>query len=265
MATLQAEVAEAPNSRGAIRERMSAGKVTWAWPLRMLVIRPVLFALSQALIAACFALMGRASPWSASTAWWPVTAILTNLVCIALLVGLARREGIQILDLISFDRRYLGTDLMLTVGIVVVSAPLAFFPMVTLGTALFGNMSKALAMFIHPLPHAISVISLVIFPLTMGLSELPTYYGYVMPRLAVLSGSGWVAVLVAGLCLAAQHAPLPMIFDTRFAVWRLLEFAPLVLALAVAVYCRPRLLLYLMVVHAIMDISAVQMVSSVSR
>jgi hypothetical protein len=265
MATLRAEVAKSPNSRAAIRERVSAGRVTWAWPLRMLVIRPVLFAFFQALIAAGFAVMGRTSAWSASTAWWPVTAILTNLVCIALLVGLARREGIQPLDLISFDHRHFGTDLMLSLGFMVVSAPLAYFPMVTLGTALFGNMSKSLAMFIRPPPHAISAISQVLFPVTIGLSELPTYYGYVMPRLAALSGSGWVAVLVAGLWLGAQHATLPLIFDARFVLWRLLEFVPFALVVALALYWRPRLLLYLMVAHAIMDTSVVQMVSSVSQ
>jgi hypothetical protein len=41
------------------------------------------------------------------------------------------------------------------------------------------------------------------------------------------------AVLITGLMLAFQHVTLPLLFDARFMVWRLVMFVPFGLLVAV--------------------------------
>jgi hypothetical protein len=47
-----------PNSISRLREHVHAGRVTWRWPLAMLVSRFVLFALWQVVIAGVYAVRG---------------------------------------------------------------------------------------------------------------------------------------------------------------------------------------------------------------
>jgi membrane protease YdiL (CAAX protease family) len=63
------------------------------------------------------------------------------------------------------------------------------------------------------------------------------------------------AVLITGLMLAFQHVTLPLVFDARFMLWRLLMFVPFGLLVAVMLRWRPQLLPYMVVVHMLMDVS----------
>jgi hypothetical protein len=96
-----------------------------------------------------------------------------------------------------------------------------------------------------------------LFPLTIGFAELPTYFGYVMPRLASQLKNGWLAWLIASLALAAQHMFLPLILDGGFILWRLLMYLPFALFGGLLIKLRPTLLPYSMIVHALADVSAV--------
>ena len=79
-------------------------QLTWLRPLLMLLSRVVFFALFQILIASLFALRGSAQPWQVSIGWWPITATLTNLLCLVLLDRFMRLEGLHLRNLYTFDR-----------------------------------------------------------------------------------------------------------------------------------------------------------------
>jgi membrane protease YdiL (CAAX protease family) len=104
---------------------------------------------------------------------------------------------------------------------------------------------------------------MVAFPITNGLAELPTYFGYVQPRLVPQIGRV-AAVLITGLMLACQHATLPLLFDARFIAWRLIMFVPFGLLVAVMLRWRPQLLPYMVVVHMLMDASVMYFVLAAS-
>jgi hypothetical protein len=95
------------------------------------------------------------------------------------------------------------------------------------------------------------------------LAEIPTYFGYVMPRLEKRVGS-MLAVSLSALALAAQHVTLPLVFDMRFVLWRLLMFLPFAFLLAIALRWRPRLLPFLVIFHGLIDFSAAWMVYTAS-
>lgn len=238
-------------------------KTTRPWPWIMLFSRVLLFLGLQAIIAAGYWLTGSLAGWEDSAAWWPVTATLANVVCIGLLVQLKRREGQRYWSLFQFHRDSWVKDSLITLGLVVVSLPLAVIPNIVLAQWLFGNAEAVLTLFVRPLPLWAIVPALALFPITIAFAELPTYFGYVQPRLETQVGP-WLAVLLSAGMLAAQHVALPFLFNTQFVLWRLLMFLPFALFLAIVLRWRPRLLPYLVVIHALLDLNAAWMVFAAS-
>jgi hypothetical protein len=258
-----------PNAVPAIRPRTADGRLTRGRVVFTLVFRLLAFAAVQALIAAAFALGGRADPWSASVAWWPLVAVVVSLLTGALLIMNARREGLRYADLLNFQRGSVGRDILWAVLIGVLVGPVAYFPMLWLSDALYGDPQAASALMFRPLPPGWAAVLFVAFPLVVALTELPAYFGYVMPRLEALDGragerkGGFFrehvfapAVLWPAFFLAAQHAALPLILDWRFIVWRLVMFLPFALVMGVAIHWRPRLLPYFMIGHFLIDLSS---------
>jgi hypothetical protein len=137
-------------------------------------------------------------------------------------------------------------------------------PNVALATLLFGDAETPLATLIQPLPQWAALTALVLFPATIALAELPTYFGYVQPRLEALTGRAWVAVTLTAGFLSLQHATLPLVLEWRFVDWRSLMCAPFALLLAVVLRWRPRLLPYLAVLHGLADLQVAVMLVAAS-
>jgi hypothetical protein len=224
--------------------------------------RTMFFLLWQAVIAACYALLGEPAPWRASVGWWPVTVTLTNLVSLGLLRFLANREGLRYGQLIGadFKREYLGRDLLILLGLLPVSGLVAMVPNLGLAHLLFGDAQAPVAMFVQPLPRFVALATLFAFPITIALVELPTYFAYVMPRLTTRWSGSWWAVAISAILLGVQHVTLPFIPDLRFILWRVAMFIPFALLLGMMIRWRPRLLPYLMVIHGMIDFPVAYMV-----
>lgn len=231
-------------------------------PWFLLLSRTMLFAIFQIFIAGCLTLTGSSAPWEDSAAWWTISALLTNLVSIALLVWLFHQENLRYFSFIPTSEKPFWKDLGLTILIFVVLTPLAIVPNIWLARMLFGSEEIASALMFHPLPLWARVVSL-LFPLTIAFAELPTYFGYAMPRIEKQIGNGWLAWALASFFLALQHITLPLIFDWRFIIWRLGMFIPLAFLLGLSLKLRPRLFPYLMTMHALLDFMTVLMIFTV--
>jgi len=227
--------------------------IHWSRVLLMLVSRTLLFVLFQALIAAVLALLGTPSAWRASAGWWLHVAALANVASILLLAHVFRLEGIRLRDVYAFDRQHMLGDILVTLGLLAISGVLSFFPNQWVGGLLFGDPEAPTRILFPALPLWAALLTL-LFPITIAFAELPTYFAYVMPRLKVLTGRWWIAVLLAGFWLSAQHCTLPLVFDWRFIAWRLLMFLLFALFVAAALAWRPRLLPYLMIGHFLIDL-----------
>ncbi|OJH34989.1 hypothetical protein [Cystobacter ferrugineus] len=236
------------------------------FPWLPLTSRLVFFAAFQAAIAAGYALRGHPDAWSASAAWWPVTAFLTSLVSLALLWRGARGRGQGLRDLYfqGGEGRRLGRDVLSLLGVLGVAAPLAHLPNIVLATWLFGDPQRALDLFVRPLPVWVATAALVLFPLTVALTELPTYYAEAMPRLREAGIGSASALTLCALFHAAQHATLPLLFDARFFTWRLLMFVPFAFVVGAAIRWRPSLMPWLMGIHLLLDTSAMWLVYAAS-
>ncbi len=224
------------------------------FPWFMLISRSALFLIFQALIALVIALTGQSASWSESVQWWPFLPILTNIVCIVLLVYLFRAEGKRFIDLFRIQRSTVKTDLIWFFGSAIIGLPLAAAPIYILADLIFGDRMVPIQMMFIPLPTWAMVVS-ILFPVTIAFAELPTYFGYSMPRIANQIKNGWGAWLVASLFLALQHGFLPFIPDWRFFMWRVLMYLPFALFVGLLLKLRPSLMPYFVIVHVLMDFS----------
>ena len=153
-----------------------------SYPWLMLISRSVLFLLFQVLIALILAATGTTSAWDESARWWTFMAFLANFVSIYLLVRLFHGEGKRYFEVIRFSRRSWKTDLIWFVVASIIAMPIAAAPMEPLAIAIFGDAMTATNMLFRPLPTWTFIVSF-LFPLTIAFAELPTYFGYGMPRL----------------------------------------------------------------------------------
>lgn len=242
--------ATVPNSRVAILERRAAGALTWSGPALMLFARSVFAVAAQGLVAAMYAMHGSATPWRAAGAWLPVYGTLIDAGCLFLLWWLARREGITLLDLIGFDRRRMGRDLLLGLALILPSLLFIFGGNFASSLLVYGNLDAP--QIFEPLPLLPALYAVLIFPLVWGVAEQTTYNGYLLPRLQALSGSTGFAVAVVALSWSFQHVVMPLTFDPDFMTYRLLS--PIAFSTFITlVYLRVRRILPLATAHWLMD------------
>lgn len=224
-------------------------------PWFMLISRSVLFIFFQALIALILYATGTASAWDESARWWTLVVSLTNFVSIYLLVNLYKAERKNFFDLFKFSRATWKKDLLWFILASIIAMPIIASPREPLAAAIFGDAMIATNMLFRPIPTWAFVLSF-LFPLTIAFAELPTYFGYVMPRLSKQI-NGWLAWLIASFFLAAQHMFLPLILDGGYLLWRFGMFLPFALFTGLVLKFRPALLPYFVIVHALLDVTTV--------
>ena len=244
------------NSKEGLRGRAQAGTLTWIWPLLMVFARLFLAVIVQALVAGLFALRGSPTPWQAAAPWWVVYGTLIDFGCLALLAWLTRRESMRLFGLLNFERGRLGRDLLIGLGYVVL-----YFVLFMAGGMIFGPAFYGAGQAPSPygdLPLWGALYSLLVWPVLWAIAEQMTYLGYSLPRLEVLSGRGWLAVLIVSIGWAVQHSALPLMPGWRWAAYRFASALPIAIVLPI-VYLRTRRLLPFIVAHWALDIVGVLM------
>src|SRR5574338_1324796 len=238
----------APNSREALVRRREAGTLTWRGPALMLFARTVFAVAAQALVATVFALRGSPTPWHDAEPWLPVYATLIDAGCLVSLWWLTRREGMGLFDLAGFERTRLVRDVLLGFALIPVSLAFILPGKYAAGWLVYGTLTPAY--FLGGLPLPAALYCLLVFPFLWGLTEQITYNGYLLPRFQVLSGRTSVAVAVVAFVWSMQHAFMPLSFDAKFMVYRLLSPIPFSI-FGTLVYLRLRRVLPLAIAHAL--------------
>ncbi|OHD12971.1 MAG: hypothetical protein A2086_04500 [Spirochaetes bacterium GWD1_27_9] len=231
-------------------------------PFIMLFLRLVLFAIFQALIALFFLIIGSKSPWNQSEGYWIISGLLTNFVTFYILIKLYKKEGIKYFDNFKFVKKSWWKDLLITIGLLAISMPLATFPNIFLANTLMGSAEVSFKLFFRPLPLWVILMGF-LWTITQGLVELPTYFSYIMPRIEKLIKNSWVAWILASLFLALQHISLPLIINPNFIIWRFGMFFLFAFFIGFCLKIRPQLFPYIMISHALMDSAVVIMLLTV--
>jgi membrane protease YdiL (CAAX protease family) len=247
---------ELPNSKAKLQERLQVGRITWKWPVIIIFARLIFAILAQGLIAGLFMLQGSPTPWQAAAPWWIVYGTLIDIGCLVLLARLTRREGIRLSDLLSFQRQHLGRDLLLGLGFIILYIFLATIGGIFSGLLIYGAAPAPAIMI--PLPLWGTLYSLIVWPILWAFAEEMTYQGYALPRLEVLSGRAWLAVIIVGFGWALQHSALPLMADWRWAAYRFASSLLIGIVLPI-IYLRTRRLLPFIIAHWAANFVAVLM------
>jgi hypothetical protein len=240
---------------GDVPSAETARPVLWLLPLRLLG-----FLGFQAAAFAVLGAAGQEDSWFAAAKWWPFAAVATNFLCIAVVRHLVRSEGGRYRDFFVIERVHTRRDLLTLLALLVVAGPVGWLPGAALAVDLFGDLQAPHAMMMQALPAWAFWAAIAAFPVTTALSELPLYWGLAYSRLTERWGSRALAVLCVGFWHGAQHATLPLLFDGRFVLWRLLMFLPFALSLGAVLAWRPRLMPYVVAVHLLIDLLTVAMI-----
>jgi hypothetical protein len=233
-------------------------------PWILLFGRTILFILVQSIFALGFFLVGSGTAWEDGAAWWPFDVTIANLICLATMIALFRAEGKNYWDIFRVRRETIGKDLLAMLGFLIVVGPIAYFPNIILASTLFDNPQTALDLLMRPLPFWAVYASILLFPVTQGLVEIPLYFSCVMPRLDARPFPDLRPLFLPALMLGLQHLAVPLIFDMRFILWRALMYLLFAFAVGLMMHWRPRLLPYIAVVHVLMDMSFAMMFLSVA-
>lgn len=227
-----------------------------SFPWLMLISRSVLFILFQCLFTLIFIAAGTASAWDEANRWWTFAVILANVCSIYLLDRVFKAEGKRFLDILKFSRSTWKADLLWFIVLSIVGLPIAALPREPLAIAIFGDVATTTELMFRPIPMWAILVSFLL-PLTIAFSELPTYFGYVMPRLETQLNNSWAAWLLASFFLAAQHMFFPFILNGGFLLWRFGMFVPFAFFTGLVLKFRPALLPYFLITHALLDVSLV--------
>lgn len=230
--------------------KLNIGKnIVWA----VLPSRLILFLVFQAIIALIF------QSWEESQTYWLVSATLTNIVSIIILVVLFRADGGCFFSIFNFNKLSFKKDLAIFVALLAVAIPLVMMPNLFL-PGLFGKSEEfATEILFKPLNNTLLWVFLFLFPLSIGLAELSTYFMYVMPKLRSQIKSKMLSILLPVIFLSIQHCTLPLVFDFSFVTYRALVFLPFAAFVGIALHKRPSLFPFFIVLHILLDMGTVAM------
>jgi hypothetical protein len=191
--------------------------------------------------------------WEASEKYWLLTATLTNIASIALLFILFKHDGNKYFNIFSFNRASIKKDIIIFIGLALVSVPIVFVPGYYLSIIIWGDSNVPTEMMFGPIEKWLVYILLIAFPVTIAFAELATYFVYIMSKLKKQLKVKWLAVLLPIIFLSIQHCTLPFIPDLNFILYRALVFLPFAILIGVSIYFRPSLFIYFAILHGIMD------------
>jgi membrane protease YdiL (CAAX protease family) len=241
------------NTTTSIKTLYTLSGLSW-WPVILFLPARLLFAfLSQSLTAGIFALGGSASAWQDATAWWPLYSTITDILCLFALVWLTRREGMKIIDLIGVRGKGIFKQLAWTPAYLLAVAPTSI--LASLITQTFYGSAHPPMIAVVNLPPLGELYSLIVWPIIWVVTEELVYLGYLLPRLEVLIGKTWIAILVVIFFWGFQHLAMPFILDEKYLISRVLAATAAISSFPIVFVLWRRRLVSLIGVHYIADLA----------
>lgn len=145
-------------------------------------------------------LAGAALAASGSLIWISPATVLIDVLTLAMLALLMRREGRSLADLYRpFRLRDIGWGLLAFIGTVVVWFVASF-----IGNLIAYHGAPPMGAMSARLPMWAGLLCFAVMPLTIALAEEGLYRGYLQPRIGVRFGAG-MALVVPALAFSLQH------------------------------------------------------------
>ncbi len=179
--------------------------------------------------------------------WWPIICMVCNIITIALLVVVCRYEGSTYRRLIGYKKGQGNPKYMVMVSVMMLALGVT-------GTYGFGYLFYGYAPVpaVQPLPVWLAYITIILFPVTNVLAELPLYLGYSLNRIEKVTGNTRLSIVYVTVFYALQHSFIPLLADWKYILFSFVSVLPLVVMITL-LYGKNRKLASLMVGHAVLD------------
>ena len=228
------------------------------WAIVLVLARCILLVCVQGFLALYLFSKGNENPWASAAEWWTVYGTVVDLSCLFLITYALKKEGKKISSLLDFSKTKFINDLKSGLIIFFLIFPLiGLLYSVGTGYLIFNestlnSISGQLAE--RTLPSWAFYYSILVWWIIWSTTEELTYQAYSLPRLMKKYGQVKVLLFI-GFFWALQHSFLPLIFDWRYMLWRLVTFFPLVICLMIS-YMKTGRITPVIIAHALMDINA---------
>jgi len=244
-----------PNSPESLRLNCTGDRIPQKRVWGMLALRSGLSFFLLLVLAMGFKLSGSQAAVKSSSAWWLWFVTIVNLTCIILLIYFGKKENILLRDIFFFNRSSWKADLRWFLIALLGTALLVQLPGNLLSKLLWGNTTYPTNLLIQPLPLIAIYPLILLMPPTQALAELPTYWGYVAPRLRAFGMNRWLLIAIVGFTLSIQHMFFSFQLDWRYDLWLALKYLPFALWTGFIIDRRPTILPYMMILHFLLDAS----------
>ena len=182
--------------------------------------------------------------------WWSIVATIVNIFTIGLLIGVAKKNNQTYWDLINYHKGQ--TKAKQVIGITILVVVVGMVGMYLAGFLCYGVIPYAAPMMIAPIPKVLAILNILLLPITTAFAEDGLYLGVGVNGIK----NKHCAIIIPAFFFALQHSFIPVLFDTKYIIYRFLSFLPLTIILS-WYYYKKRNPLPIMVGHAIIDFATV--------
>ena len=243
------------NSKDEIKNTFLASQSARPGVMLLLVARLSFAFIAQTLIAGLYLVAHYDLPWQSAAAWWVVDGTLVDLGCLWIISVLIRREGLRLKNILGFQRKRIGRDVLLGFGYVVLLIPAVMFGNV-LTQWLYPGGGPPQIVVTSSLPAWAVIFSIVIWPVVWAFTEELTYLGFIFPHLERITKRTWIAAILVILFWALQHIAMPFIPDGRYLFYRTISALPITITTTLIYLLGGRKIPSLIFAHWFSDMAA---------
>lgn len=182
--------------------------------------------------------------------WWSVVATIVNIFTIGLLICVARKNNKTYWDIINYKKGQ--TKVKQVVGISILIVVVGMVGMYLAGFLCYGVIPYAAPMMIAPIPKVLAILNAFLLPITTAFAEDGLYLGLGVNGIK----NKFCAIMIPAFLFALQHSFIPVLFDSKYIIYRFISFLPLTIILC-WYYYKKRNPLPIMIGHAIIDLATV--------
>lgn len=182
--------------------------------------------------------------------WWSVVASIVNVITILLLYFITKKNKSNYWELINYQKD--KTNAKQIIGITILILLIGMMGMYAAGYICYGIFPYAAPMLIAPISLWLSVINIIVLPISTAFAEDGLYLGCGVNQIK----NKYIAIIIPALFFALQHSFIPTLFDITYIIYRFLSFLPLTIILC-WYYYKKRNPLPIMVGHTMIDLATV--------
>lgn len=189
--------------------------------------------------------------------WWSVAASAVNMVTIAMLLIIAKKQNSSYRELINYQKgKTKVKEVIVTTAVILL---VGMGGMYLAGFICYGVIPYAAPMMIAPIPLWLAVVNIFVLPISTAFAEDGLYLGCGVNQIK----NKYAAIILPAFFFALQHSFIPTLFDTKYIIYRFLSFLPLTLILC-RNYYKKRNPLPIMIGHAVIDAATVMQIFATS-